>query len=376
MKNIGTLYMFEIKKILKNKLTIAMLIITLIMVLIEAFAPGFTTTREMAETQKTLDGRQIDDSLLQEMYPLLLKNGKMWNADNSKYYGIARLESMILDDNDNLSDYSAKEIYRKRKDALFIMMEHDALDSREIEWWRQKESKVKTPFVYQYYEGALNLAQGLTSVLLCIMIISSLCLSTVFTVEHRQRTDQIVLSCRNGRKRTFWVKIAAGLSVVVGLGVIAASLLAVLITILYGLDGMNAIVQLELPMSGYPLTIGQFIAIQMAIMLAAGILFAVFAMSVSELLKNSLAVVGIMVGLFIFSQIEIIPPQYHVMSQIRAMLPSNQISVWSLAEYRLINVGGHFVTGFVAAPIIYVVISVALLGIGGVAYGRFQAGGR
>lgn len=377
MMNIGMLYRFEIKKILKNRLAIAMMIFTIIMVFIEAFAPGLITTREMAKAQKTLEGRQIDDSLLQEMYPLLLENGKTWNADNGKYYGIAHLERMIISDDDaNLADYSAKDLYEKRKEDIFAEMEKDALDSQELAWWKQQESKIRLPFVYHCSEGALNLAQGLSGILLCIMLISTLCLSTIFTVEHRQRTDQIVLSCRNGREITFLVKIAAGLSTVIGLSVLSVALLAVLIILLYGLDGMNAIVQLELPMSAYPLTMGQFIAIQMVIIFTAGILFATFAMTVSEVLKNSMATTGIMVGLFIFSQVEIIPPQYRIMLQIRSMLPSNQSSVWALAEHRLIHLGDIMVTGFAAAPVIYILISILFIVIGGVIYNRFQVSGR
>ena len=86
---------------------------------------------------------------------------------------------------------------------------------------------------------------------MCIMLISALCLSTVFTIEHRQRTDQIVISCRNGRRETFFIKVAAGLSVVIGSCIFSAALLAGLIAILYGMDGLDAIVQMELPLSAY-----------------------------------------------------------------------------------------------------------------------------
>ena len=212
--------------------------------------------------------------------------------------------------------------------------------------------------------------------LLCIMIISALCLSTVFTIEHRQRTDQIVISCRNGRKETYLLKIAAGLSVVIGCSIFSAALLAGLIAVLYGINGLNAIVQMEIPLSAYSFTMGQFIIVQMIVMISAAILFAAFAMAISEVVKNSLAVMGIMVGLFIFGQLELIPPRYRVLAQIKDMLPSNQISIWTLMKYRLVGLGGHYVTTYVAAPIIYVLIAVILIVIGKIAYDRFQVTGR
>ena len=234
----------------------------------------------------------------------------------------------------------------------------------------------QTPFTYYDYSGALILSQGLVGVLLCIMLLAALCLSTVFTVEHRQRTDQLVLSCKNGRGRTYFVKIAAGLSVVTMCCVLATALLALLTAILYGLNGFNAVVQMEVSNSPYAFTMGQFIAEQAVVMITASILFAAFAMAVSELLKNSLAVMGIMVGLFIFGQLELIPPQYLFLVKLRAMLPSNQISVWSLMEYHLFNLGGHYCTGYLVSPITYLVLSAILIAVGGWVYNRFQVTGR
>lgn len=182
--------------------------------------------------------------------------------------------------------------------------------------------------------------------------------------------------CRNGRKETFFTKIAAGLSVVLGCCLVSAALLTLLIVVLYGLNGLNSVVQLELPWAAYPFTFGEFIAVQMIVMVSAAILFAAFAMAMSEIVKNSLAVMGIMVCIFIFGQLEIIPPNFRVLAQMKSMIPSNQISIWSLLEYRLIGFGGHYITTYVASPLIYLAISVLLIIIGKISYDRFQVTGR
>ncbi|MBE5845448.1 MAG: hypothetical protein E7302_14995 [Butyrivibrio sp.] len=376
MGNYGELYRFEIKKIMKNRLTVAMLIVTVLFILIEAFIPKLYLSKEMEDAQKVLDGTVIDDALLQEMYPKLISNGTVWTADNAMYEKIADMEDGILPDGANLSDYSADELYKERKSAIMAMMQEDNLTERELQWWKNENSKIDTPFTYRYCQGTINLAQGMSLTLMCIMLISALCLSTVFTIEHRQRTDQIVISCRNGRRKTFFLKIAAGLSVVIGCCLVSAALLALLIAILYGMDGLGAAVQLELPLSAYSFTMRQFIIVQMIVMVTAAILFATFAMAMSEVVKNSLAVMGIMVGLFIFSQLELIPPRFRILAQIKAMLPSNQISIWSLMEHRLVGFGGHYVTTYVASPVIYILISAFLIVIGKIAYDRFQVTGR
>lgn len=376
MKNYGDIYRFEVKKIMKNRLTVAMLLVTVLFIIIEAFTPKLYMTKEMEEAQKVLDGTVIDDTLLQEMYPKLIDNGTVWTADNMIYEKIKDIQDGILPDGANLSDYSAEELYKERNSAIMAIMQEDKLTEGELQWWKNENSKIDTPFMYHYSQGTINFAQGMSLTLMCIMLISALCLSTVFTIEHRQRTDQIVISCRNGRKETYLLKIAAGLSVVIGCCLASATLLALLIAVLYGINGLNAVVQLELPLSAYSFTMGQFIVVQIIVMITAAILFATFAMVMSEVVKNSLAVMGIMVGLFIFGQLELIPPRYRVLAQIKDMLPSNQISIWTLMKHRLVGLGGYYVTTYVASPIIYVLIAVILIFIGKTAYDRFQVTGR
>ena len=376
MKNYGTIYGFEIKKIMKSRLTVAMLIVTVLFILIEAFTPKFYMSKEREEAQKILDGTVIDDDLLTDMYPKLIDNGTVWTVDNFQYEKVIEIANGIINDNTRLSEYSAEELYRERETVILDLMKEEKLTDEEILWWKTENSKIDTPFTYRYCQGIINLAQGMSLTLMCIMLISALCLSTVFTIEHRQRTDQIVISCMNGRRETFFLKIAAGLTIVIGCSILSAVLLTGLIAILYGVDGLDAIVQMEFPLSAYSFTMGQFIIVQMVVLISAAILFAAFSMAMSEVVKNSLAVMGIMVGVFIFGQLEIIPPRFRLLAQINDMLPSNQISIWTLTKYRLVGFGGHYVTTYVASPIIYVLISLVLIFIGKIAYDRFQVAGR
>lgn len=376
MNNLRTLYGFELKKIIKNRLTIAMMVILIILTVIEGVNPGSSTTREMWDAQRSLNGRLIDDTLLNEMYSKIDAHGRTWKADNIQYYGVAYVESCIVGDKEPLSEYSAADMYSEREYYMDSMMKHDGLTEKEIEWWKDNEAKIDKPFIYSFVGGAVDIAQGLVGICVCVMLIAAMCISTVFTSEHRQRTDQIVLSCMNGRKETYIAKIMAGFSIIIVSSILAAGFLMLIVYLRKGLDGFSTIVQMEIPMSGYSITLGEFITIQLVILFIAGILFAAFAMAASELIKNSMAVMGIMVGLFIFSQIEIIPDSFRLLSQIRSMIPSNLISLYSLMEYRLVSVGRHLITEYVASPIIYLIISIILVIVGGIAYNRFQVTGR
>ena len=159
MKNYGEIYRFEIKKIMKNRLTVAMLIVTVLFILIEAFIPKLYVSKEMEEGQKVLEGAVIDDALLQEMYPKLIDNGTVWTDDNFQYEKVAEIENGIIPDNARLQEYSADELYRERKAAILDLMKEERLADEEIVWWQNENAKIDTPFTYRYCQGTINFAQ-------------------------------------------------------------------------------------------------------------------------------------------------------------------------------------------------------------------------
>ena len=327
--------------------------------------------------QQSLSGRAIDNELLNEMYPLLLDDyGIKWNYQNAPYERIAYLEREIVGYNTSLRDYSADDMYEIRRTDMYTVMEYEGLTKNEIEWWKNREKDVAEPFIYQYDAGALILIRSLSGLTTLLVIVSAMCLSMVFTSEHRFRTDQLVMSCRHGRRKTYIAKTAAGITFALFGATIPPAVSALVIYLRHGLDGFNAIVQMEVPMSGYGLTMGQFIEKQMILMITASILFAVFAMVISEMLKNSIAAVGVMLGVMIVSLAVSIPPKYRLLSQSMSMVPTTQVSMDALLEHRLINVFGNYCTGFDSAPVIYLLFAALLTIVGGIVYNRFQVTGR
>lgn len=376
MKNKGTLYCYELKKIMSNKLTIVMLMILIIVTLIEGMSPGETETKEVRECQHILNGREIDNDLLNEMYPLIDDYAIAWNATNAAYERIAYVEKNIIGNGEKLADYTADEMYELRETDLLAFMAEERLSDGEMEWWVKQEDKVTKPFIYNYNGGPLVMARGLAGVCLGMLLLAAMCLSTVFAGEHRQRTDQIVLSCVNGRKETYFAKLAAGLTFILGSFAGSSGLLALIIFFNKGLDGMNAMVQMELPYSTYPLSFGQFISIQFVLILAASVFFAVTAMAFSEIFRNGLAVMGLMTGCYLASQVVVIPIRYRVLSQLMSWVPTDFVNLWSLVDHRLVPIGSHYLTNFHVAPAIYILVAVVLYFVGRYVYCRFQVSGR
>ena len=375
-KNTGILYRYELKKIMRSKLTIAMMIILVLVVLLAGLSPGEKETREVRDYQHVLNGRAIDNDLLNEMYPLIDDYAVTWNAENAAYERVAYVEKCIVGDGERLSDYTADEMYGIRESDLMEVMAMDRLSDDEIAWWAGQEDKVAKPFIYNYSGGPVALARGLSAVCLAMLLFAAMCLSTVFAGEHRQRTDQIVLSCVNGRKETCFAKLAAGMSFVLGAFIVSFAMLALIIFLRKGLDGMEAMVQLEVPFSAYPLTIDRFIAIQFVLILAASVLFAAAAMAFSEIFRNGLAVMGLLTGCYLVTQIVSIPARYRIPSQIMCWMPTEIADLASLMDHRLVGIGGHYITSFHIAPVLYLFLTVILYAAGSRMYCRFQVSGR
>ena len=340
MNNLGTLYRFEIKKILKNRVTQVMLVILCIITILEAIVPGLSVTRDKRDARMELNGRIIDDTLLNEMYQNIDDNGHSSTPNNEKYFGICYLEQTSIPGPDNvLADYTAEDMYRAREEQILGYMDDIELSDQIITHWKEIMKKTEKPFKYIYSCGSLFLSQGLGVMMLIIMLLSALCLTTVFTIEYRQRTDQIVLSSRNGRKETYLVKLCAGLSVIIASTVFATGLLTLLIFVIYGSSGFDSIVQLSSIFSAFGIAQARF-------------------------------------GAYLFGELGVLSDKAGNISFLRALMPSYVISIHSLSEYRMLNIGGKLFTIYVASPILYLLISIILTVIGSMVYERGQVNGR
>jgi hypothetical protein len=94
------------------------------------------------------------------------------------------------------------------------------------------------------------------------------------------------------------------------------------------------------------------------------------------LMRNGVAVMGLMIGIYIAIFIIDVPKSYRVISQSIAMLPTELINLWSLMDHRLINIFGNYYSMFTVSPVICLMLTVILCIIARQAYLRYQIGGK
>lgn len=373
--NIRAITLYELRKILKSKLTFAIMVMSFAVVIITGLDLG-GDKNYIIDSQSDINGRKIDDELLAEMYENIDAYGENWSDDNAKYRQLASFEKKIVGSGEKLSNYKADDLYDMREGTSYNAFEHGIITEGEYSWWERQEDKVENPFTYYYNRGLVLLANGIGVICVLLLFSASISLSTVFSREKRDKTDQIILCTRYGRKTMFISKIIAGLIFFLIYTTLLFVVLVCLVLVTKGLDGADSILQLEHPWVAYPFTFGEFCTKETIIVFTASILFAVVSMVFSLIFGRGLAVTGMMIGVFLTSGIITIPDRLRMLGHMRDLLPTNLSSIYSTYNFRLIGFGNHYITDYQFAPVLYIVLSVVLLFIGGMVYRRYQINGK
>ena len=373
MSNIWSLFKYETYKIIHSRLTMIVLILMVVLTVAMGLPLGQgSQTKEVHKAMRSMDGQIFDNELMEEMNNSIDRADPDWNPDTWKWTGLNYIVAMVESSSDSVE--TADEFYSLRIDARSENMAENYLTDGEFSWWASKENEIQKPFTYVSSYDARSLIDYMYNVLLLSLLLAAVCLSTVFAGEHRRRMDQIILSTRHGRGETFIAKFVAGFTFILVWTAILAVLLTVTIYAAYGLDGLKAIVQMEVPTSAYPLTFLQFFEIQLLILFTAAFMFAAIAMACSEFLKNGIAVMGLMIGFYLVTQFISIPRSFRLGSQTVAMLPTELINIWTLFDCRLVNLFGGYHTMFEVAPIAYILIAAIFCFVAWLAYRKYQVG--
>ena len=134
--------------------------------------------------------------------------------------------------------------------------------------------------------------------------------------------------------------------------------------------------QIAFPLSSWNISVGESVLVLLFVLLIISVLYSVAIVILSEILKNSVAVMAIPVGIMILTMMIDIPYQFRIASQIYDLLPTNLLTVWELWDDRLVSVFGKYLINFQIAPILYLIIIIVLFFVGKRVYLKHQIGAR
>ena len=402
MRNLWTIYKYEIKKLLGKKLlwVTAFLCVAAIMVTVFAGLIGtyyvdgkpiesnYEAFRKDQAYRKNLSGRYIAQELLQETvdgYSHVPTNVLRYSL-TEEYETFARPYSEVFNlirawtgmDLLSIQNWEVNEtaLYEARAQRLENNWQSIPLTETEKEFWRNKERQIDTPLIYYYHEVYDNILNCFLTAGVLMLLFTAICLSNLFADEHIRRTDQLVLSSIAGKDTAYWAKILAGVTV----SVIAASMVTLMTMGLnlgyYGAEGFGMPFQACFSTYSYPITIGQACLIAYGILIAASILAAVFVMVISELFRSGIVALAISAGLIILGNVIMIPTQYRVIAQIWDWSPMAYLSIWNVFDPRTLTLFGRCIVSWQAVPVIYILLSILLAIAGKTIYRQYQVSGR
>ena len=372
----GTLFCFEIKKILSNRFTVVLMIVIAVYSLMqgvfqaEQMGDYADRTRELI---RAIDSRAIDDSLLDEMTAASDEYGVFWNETNCTYQALCDWVRKIVDYGKPLADYDADAIYQIRQDTIREGMELCALTEGEELYWEGKEALVNKPLVWHSFDEMYGLIDIIQSTPLIMLFVITLLLSQIFAGEVKDKTDPLLRCTRGGWGTTYAAKISAAVVSIFLLTALFGGISVATSLLLWGNNGWNAMVQNLMPLTSESLTMGAFFGRQILVAFAACMFLTVATCFLSECFNNPVAVMGSVFGgfLLILAGAREIPMAIRPLSQFLYLLsPIDMASPNVLYEFRLVGFGGHYLTALQFAPILYFGISVIAVVVGYFVYLR------
>lgn len=423
MSQLGTLYQYEIKKILKRKMTwIAFVGVVLIIVFLcfEPLLDNITMTDartgesvrysrydmvlERQEQAERLNDRMIDDVLLKEMQAAyvgvqnqeketVMDNGVVSvseiaiqespfdeteaerRAEQQKQYQAIYNYVREIVGNEEVHTVDAASFYDERREKVADYERILYLTEEEKEYWREHEAQ--TPYAYYWDQGPCMMLASFETILALTALMIGMVFSGVFADERMRRTDQLVLCSRHGRGMLYLAKLLAAIT----LGTVATFLVSGITLlsfgVLYGYDkNWNAPLQIYLPSSPFALTMGETIVILMALLLLAAVLHSVLTLILSVSTRSSVASISLMVVYTLGTMMINVPERLRFLSQALYLMPAKLVRVSALCDIRLVGGAGHYLNCWQAGMLLYPLMILALLLLGGLVYRRWQISGR
>jgi len=386
MKNFGTIYRYELKKLLNRKFTwIMVLVLAAFMAYIarpvsnSGGAQFSLTDRDgntvseyisVAEQRKLIDkgeqriNRQVmDEQFFQNVREASTGNGQyiiQENLDLDSYFYLVDSSyyepyTMIAHQAGlDPAETSAEDFYRSRQET--IERQYGGRTGGEIAYWQDMEAQVEKPFVYRYISGYQDILADVFGLSNVIPLVAAVCLCGVFSEEKRTRADALIFSSKQGRFPQYLAKVLAGVTVILAAMLLVIGADAVTILLTQGWDGFDAALQLENLNSSLPISIGQATLTMLGLLLLYGLLCGGVTMLFSAVTQNTVAALSAPVLLMIcqaWLRLDVQAAEY---------LP-NQLfnTIPSLRNMNLVNVFGCYLNNLQFGLILYVGLALTLL---------------
>lgn len=329
MKHFGTLYGYELKKLLARRTSWAVVLI-LAAVMAGTALPntnsggsqasvtdrdGNTVSRYISAVQQVelaragdrrISGQVMDEPFFERVRAASDGNGLYQIRDGDDLYSYFYLVDSSCQGPYALvaiaagldpKEATAEGFYEARERQLALQWAD--LSEADAAYWQAMEARVEKPFVYRAVSGFRALLRDVFGLSCILPLAAAVCVCGVFSAERRTRADALIFSSRHGHFPQYLAKVLAGTTVAAAASaLIIGADTALLLT--YGADGFDAALQPEILSSSLPITMGKAVCILYGLLLLYGILSGGVTMLISVLTGNTAAAMVCPVLLMIF----------------------------------------------------------------------------
>lgn len=407
MKNLGTLFGYEMKKLLKRKLSwIVVLVLAGFCVfavvrkgaagsafIIPVFDENGNETGEervisgeeiygtYLKTAGALDGRVMDEAFFQEMLESVpdLELG----LDSDLYFWTQDATwstpySMTVGLFENPRSVTAEEFYARQMEQTRSHLENygdsrtskGILSQGEIDYWMEQAEKIQKPFVFERpWRGFTSLTDFFYILFGLLPVAAAVCVCTPFSEDRRDRMDALVFSTRNSRAPLYLAKVLAGavISALAGVAVVGAVTAAHLAV--WGTQGLDAIFQIYYPTNPRPVVMWQVLLPMLMLLVLYTMLCGGVAMLTASITRSSIVALAVPVVL-----VQILDRWYSMPYGWAGYLPDNLMGFWGPHNMELVKIFGVYLTDFQFGPILYLDITMILLALCWLGWRRNAAG--
>lgn len=297
MKNLGTLYWYELKKIWKRKLTwVAPLALAALMVYVALAGAG-----ELREDRKTLwvgaeriSGQVMDEEFFSAMREVLSEAGEIGDHMGDGYFYLLNADYyypyyMTIGLGLDPKTATAEDFYTARRAAVERRWAEEGLTGEAIAYWEAQEEQIYQPFTFQStYGGVKKILAVIYGISTAVPLAVAVCLCGVFSEERRTRVDQLIFSSERGQRATCLAKLLAGMTVALLASALVVGALSGAYLLLRGWGGFDVPLQIEYLERSLPLTLGQALLL-LGLLLLYGLLCGGATLLASALTRNTVA---------------------------------------------------------------------------------------
>lgn len=382
----GILYKYEIRKILHRKVSVLiMIVVTVIMIAMnigEYLAGGkLFNCRENA-----LTGRIVDEGMLDEMRDSIApklattEDGEIItmgiSVKDDTYEPLIDYLYMLSGNYEKAYNMSEKKLYSINKGVIDSALEEQYLSEKELDYWNNKRIQNSERLTYgKIRNGWGDSVTIMYVVSLLALIAVAPTLAGVFSDESALKTDSLIFSSINWKKKLYHAKMLAGVTVGMAETVILTVACIGTEFAVSGLGGYESSVRFFVGPTLMDMKIGDALLWYVGIMLIIGLLFSVMAMCLSQVFQNSIAVIAVMMLMWLLSMLNV-PDSLGLFARVWNYLPVTFLGSWTFTDYHLMSFFGKQLTIIESAPLIYIIAIAVFAMVTKLSYRRYQVMGK